>query len=482
MARHHPAQDYDLGFAEDDRGDLAGPRPGDWALLLLRAARRRKVLFTAAFLIGCSCVVSYYRLRRPIYRVDAKILAQRQQVVPSTVRSAPDDSPIRTAWELIHRRENLLAIIKTADLMEEQPAGTLRGLGEKVTLREDREDPLDRMVKVLDRSLKVSAEEGTITVSVDWADPKKAYRIVDAALTNFIEARHVQEVTAIDEVMSVLRARAAKAKDQLDRVTDDVRREYLEASREVSSPLPRAAAPTAAVAPVAKGPSEELIRLKSVLEGKHRAIEDVEEFRRRRLAELHAQLDERRNTYSDAHPSVIQLRQDIDSLSKDSAQVAVLREEEAKLRKEYEAKAAQEGAQEGATAPAQPQPQPQPSLRAATPPRQRLPSIPVEDDERVRGARFEYQQIVERVNGAQLELDAVRAAFKYRYNVVWPPQMPTDPVSPNPVKVFGAGFLAALFLALVAAAVPDLRSGRIVERWQVERGLGLPVLAEIGKK
>ena len=100
----------------------------------------------------------------------------------------------------------------------------------------------------------------------------------------------------------------------------------------------------------------------------------------------------------------------------------------------------------------------------------------------MRDARFQYQQIVERVSMAQLELDAVRAAFKYRYNVIWPPQMPREPVSPNPVKVFGAGILAALFLAAGAAAFPDFRAGVIVERWQVERSLGLPVLAEIHKR
>jgi len=227
---------------------------------------------------------------------------------------------------------------------------------------------------------------------------------------------------------------------------------------------------------VPKGPSDELVRLKSLMEGKQRAIEDVEDFRRRRLAELHAQLDALRNTYSEAYPSVIQLRQDIDALSQDSSQVATLREEETKLRKDYEARLAQEGVAEvpaavpGTTA-----------LRPAAP-RSRAPTTPVEDDERVRGARFEYQQIEERVNAAQLELDAVRAAFKYRYNVIWPPQLPADPVSPNPFKIFPLGILASLVLAVLVAAAPDIRAGRILERWQVERTLDLPVLGELSRK
>jgi hypothetical protein len=42
--------------------------------------------------------------------------------------------------------------------------------------------------------------------------------------------------------------------------------------------------------------------------------------------------------------------------------------------------------------------------------------------------------------------------------------------------------IVSLLLALVAAVAPDLRSGRVVERWQVERTLDLPVLAEVNPK
>lgn len=473
MARKAPGHDVEFEFAEDP-ADQTGPRPADWVLMLLRAARRRRVLFVSVFVIGCCAVFSYYRLKKPVYRVEAKILAQRG-ALPSNMRSGADDNPARTAWELIHRRDNLLALIKTAKLMDTSSLGGLAAIRSRAGLSRDTSDPLDRMVTTLDKRLLVSAEEGgTINISLDWPDPQQAYGVVEGALQNFIEARHIQEVTAIDEVLSVLHVRAAKAKEELGRVSDEVRQESIEGYRENRDSSP--SAPRSP--PAARVPSEELIRLKSLLDGKQRAIEDVEEYRRRRLADLHAKLDEARNTFSDAHPVVIQLRQDIDALSKESTQVSGLRDEEAKLRRDYQIKVAQEGMSGGSTG-QQPAPAPLPSRPAL---RSRASNTPVEDDERVRDARFEYQQIVERVNAAQLELDAVRAAFKYRYNVIWPPQLPRDPVSPNPVKVFGAGLVAALFLAFLAAALPDLRSGRIVERWQVERSLGLTVLAEISKK
>jgi hypothetical protein len=464
MPRNLPDQPYEY----ETEPERPGPQPLDWVKLLLRSAMRRKIMFLAVFVAGAAAVFGYYKWKRPVYRVEAKIFAQRQPVLPSGMRSGTEDAPSRTAWELVHRRENLISLIKAADLMRD--VVDQRAFKEK--LRPDREDPLDRMVKTLDKRLVVLPEEGTVTLQLDWPDPQQAYRVVDGALQNFIEARHVQEVTAIDDVISVLRAREAKAKENLDRVTDDVRRETVEGVRAAATATPVTPTPR----PGGRGPSEELVRLKSLLDAKARAIEDVDEFRRRRLADLHAQLDEKQHTYSDAHPAVIQLKQDIDALSKESSQVEGLRAEEARLRKDYQTRLAQEGASDTGARDAAPSRTPPAALPAV---RYRNSQTPIEDDERVRDARFQYQQVAGLVNQAQLELDAIRAAFKYRYNIIWPPQVPTDPISPNPIKIFGLGILGAFLFALLAAAAPDLRAGRIIERWQVERGLELPILGEV---
>ena len=103
----------------------------------------------------------------------------------------------------------------------------------------------------------------------------------------------------------------------------------------------------------------------------------------------------------------------------------------------------------------------------------------MEQNEAPFDARLLYQQVVERLNIAQLELDAARVAFTYRYNVIWPAEVPTDPVSPKAWKIFGLGIPGALFLAMLAAVLIELRRGTVLDRWQVERGLGLPVLAEL---
>jgi hypothetical protein len=202
-----------------------------------------------------------------------------------------------------------------------------------------------------------------------------------------------------------------------------------------------------------------------MLEAKQRAIQDVEEFRRRRLVDLQAELDRMRGVYSEQFPGIISLRQDIAALSRESPQTAALREEERQLRNEL---ARLPGGQAAPVAHA-----PAPRLpRAAD-------ASSVDEDERVREARAQYQSMAERLNVAQLDLDAARAAFKYRYNVIWPAQLPRKPVSPDAARTLGLGTVAALLLAIALAVALDLVSGRVVERWQLEKSLGIAILAEV---
>ncbi|BDG04634.1 GumC family protein [Anaeromyxobacter oryzae] len=452
---------------EEEGARPRGPTPAEWTRLVLGAARRRKLVTAFVFACGLAACAVYYRTKTPVYRVQTTILAQRQQALPSNVRPTGEDAPTRFAWEIVHRRENLLALVDEAGLLQRPPPVDSVELPRKLRAGASAsDDPRDRLARYLDEKLQVTADEGTITITLDWPDAQQGYLIVQGALQNFIEARHLREVTSIDEVISVLRGHVVTARENLDRVLAQVQREQAQqAPRVVYRDLQPAPRPDAMV----QAPDEDLVRLKSMLEAKQRAIQDVEEFRRRRLADLQAQLDERRNTYSDAHPSVIGLRRDIDSLSRESPQITALREEEAKLRKEYAARS-------GRDAPsASPAPARVVEVRSAP----QRSSASAEEDERVREARFQYQRILERVNAAQLELDAVRAAFKYRYNVIWPPEEPRTPVSPDPTKVFGLGTVLSIFLAVLAAAWPDVRGGRIVERWQIERELGVPILSEL---
>jgi uncharacterized protein involved in exopolysaccharide biosynthesis len=448
-------------------------RPIDRLLYVVGAARRRRKVVLSVFFGGFALLALYYAFATPVYRVEARILAQRYQAPAIGRQAGTEDAPTRSAWELIHRRENLIALAKQtgliADLGPPTKPGPVKRLWQAILRGQapTEDDPMEALVLRLDKQLLVTTAGGTVDIEVDWPDAQQAYRIVEAAVQNFLEARHLQEITAIDETISLLQGRVATLRKQLDDVIDEV---SLQARRQASRTV--TASPTGRVVEaLPPQASQELVRLKSMLDAKERAIGDVEEFRRRRLADLQAQLDAQRAIYSDAHPNIITLRRDIDALSRESPQIGALREEERRLRQEYTSRAASENVRPVPAVSATP------SLAAAS----SRPSSSVDENERVREARYRYQQMVERMNQAELELDAGRAAFKYRYDVIWPAQIPKQPVSPTPVKVFGLGGFALLILSLAVATWLDWRSGVVLERWQIERELDLPVLGDLSR-
>ncbi len=456
----------------------AAPTPVEWLRFILVGLGRRKVIAALVFGVVALATFVYYAQMVPEYRAAAKVLAQRSQGMPTAVRSTFDEQPSRTAWEVVHQRENLIAIIRQTRLLEEPPRTpplpawkrwlSLGGQGGAPGKPEPGAVPkgaplavgkagddtaLEDLVTALDKGLKVIPDDdGSILLRLDWPDPDQAHAIVQAALQNFLEARHVQEVTSMDAVISVLLGRTAMLRDNLEKVTEQARRR---ASQPAPAPISRV-----------RLPSEELIRLQASVEAKQRALQDVEDFQRRRLAELQAQLDQARTMLSDAHPTVIGLRRDIEAFGRESPQVLALRQEERQLRKQLSERLAREDFPGGARVTA-----PTPTVTLAAP-------VPGEEPA-VRDARVQYEQMAARTTAAQVELDAARAAFKYRYNVVWPTQVSREPVAPKPMKTFALGLLLAVGLALLAAVGPDLVSGRIIQRWQVERTLGLPILGNV---
>jgi hypothetical protein len=101
---------------------------------------------------------------------------------------------------------------------------------------------------------------------------------------------------------------------------------------------------------------------------------------------------------------------------------------------------------------------------------------------RLKIATANYEEMLDRLEGARIELETARAAFKYRYTVISPPQFPRRPISPNVPLLAVGGLIMAAFLALFVVTALDIVGGRIVEAWQADRLLGLPVLGEVPAK
>ena len=450
-----------------------------WAQFVLHSLRRRRWVALGVWVLTVSVIGALLAILPRTYEVEAQLLTQRNTVMPALGnpgRTVPTDAnvPTAAAAETVLGHDNLLSLMKQTDLLNHwersrPPVLRLKDWVVRAVTNPSEEDRVNSMLGFLQDRFKITTTGSTIAIGIDWPDPQMAYTLVDNALQNFLEQRHSAEVSSIAETITILEAHAKELREQIDTAMEDLKRGQVSASRSEPEPAPRAPR---------RDPAQEALKtraaeVKVMLEAKRRAISELDEFRRRRLAELQSELAQKRAVYSDAHPVVAQVLQSIAALQEDSPQLSGLRKEARDLQDEYDQVRRSEATSVGAD-----------RVREVAP--RKRANDPLEPDvqgeysrTRLRFAMEKYDTLIDRLNSARIELDTARAAFKYRYSIVRPPQLPKRPVKPKVPVMLGAGALAATVLAVIAAALADLRSGRILESWQVERSLGLAVLGEL---
>jgi hypothetical protein len=501
----------------------------DYAGFLTRSLRRHSGLTVGTFSLALAVTTAAAILLPRTYHVQTKLLAQRNAVMaalsnPGRAVPSDADAPTRAAAETVLRRDNLLTMIGQTHLLEEWTrtrAPILRVKDWLMVLfrrRPTEAERLDRLVGLLEARMVVvtgPAGDGTVTIDLDWPDGGMAYRLVESAQQLFVEARQAAETAAIAESIGILERYAATLHESISRTLNEL--QSTQVHRGPPGGTPRVAArssllvpvvpsiaatlppvPAAALGAPALGANlddPQIPRLKAAIAAKRQEMRNLEEVRQRQLAELEARLVQLTTVYTATHPAVASAQQNIAAISRDSPQMVTLKAETERLETEYQKRTAaaeellqveQLRAEVAKEAPVVSAPQPAPHRRAV----QTLPT-PTEQPGAAGEAtdlasvslRLELNQlesVLERTDGARIELAVSKAAFKYRYTVIRPAQVPKAPISPNLQAVFGAGLFCSLVLALVAAVGKDLLSGRILERWQVERQLGLPVLGTVG--
>jgi uncharacterized protein involved in exopolysaccharide biosynthesis len=466
------------------------------------ALRRRWWLSGGIVVTGLVLTYLVYWSMPRTYHIETQLLAQKNNMTTGIVAGHNGDgnNPTRAAAETVLRRDNLVALLEKSELPKYWDEGVSNASRVKAWINAKLHRPpisdtdkMEMMVGTLESKLTVETKadwggEGTVIIALDWSEPKMGLRLVNAAQQSFIETRHLTEISAISEAISILLGRATSMREEIDSIVhkiDSKTKEKGDRRRQAAELGDRERRPGATGTPGTSAavttPSdrETTQQLQALWEAKKAAIKDLEEMRRRRIAELQTRLAELRATYAESHPTIVDTTQTIESLSQESPQLAQLKKEEAALRNQYLGRASR--MPEGTMG----EPLTRPILRGST--SVRATAEPATGDDRetefakaqLRFTAEAYDHILERIEGAHMELEAARAAFKYRYIVVKPAQRPREPVKPKPAKVLGGGAAAALVLAVLAAVVADLRSGKVYERWQLERALRLPVLAEI---
>ena len=288
----------------------------------------------------------------------------------------------------------------------------------------------------------------TVLIGIDWPDPATGYRIVQTAQQNFFEQRHASEIALIGESISIIEGHVSSAQASIQ-----------EALGQINAALPtKSARPVPAPTFVSSGPvalPAGVVAMQSELRTMQQTITDISTSRSQRLTAAQARLTELRGQYGSAHPDVAAAEENIRALEQPSAQLADLRAKEATLIQKLgpnlnrtslgtsEPSLAREALQ---------------ALTRASPDSQERPEVTFAKS-RLKIATTAYEDQLDRLEGAKIELETARAAFKYRYNIITPARIPKEAEKPRiPLLIIGGTILAVL-ATLFTVVMLDFGSG-----------------------
>jgi len=446
-----------------------------WVGFVLRAPRRHKLLsagaFLAIFLAACGAifVVPFQ------YQVQATLLAGYQQAgALSNPAERGNDAPTRAAREMLLRQDNLRLILERTGfverVLERRPwAVALKdSVFDAIRGRPRTDEELaEGMIDTLSKRLWVDVRsEGTLEITFRWWDAELARMVVDAAQTSFLDARRAAEVDAVGQAIGILEIQQNQLDNDIAAALDAY--EKKQEQLRLKSPS-NAAQPPRVVVPL--GPDPDLQKLQRDLAAKQRSLAELESGRLDRISQLQGELVRQQSIYAPSHPAIASTRRVLASLASPEPRAVELGAEIEALEREI----GKRGGKPGRA------PSTEPYIAA----RLRLDS----DDPRLEFERGQLENLLRqhadlrnRVQSVKVEQDLAEAAFGHRYRVISPAKLPRGPIKPYPAIFLLGGFLGGLAFAFFSAAIADFRSGRIIERWQLEHHLGVPVLIELGSR
>jgi uncharacterized protein involved in exopolysaccharide biosynthesis len=459
------------------------------------AVRRHWKLALATFLVTAVLGLLVAKFLPRTWYAESKLLPRRSGVMiaglvnperpnilnpdpPNPMRPANEvDAPTKAAAEAVMRQDNLVKLTNDLLLLDRWDAKRPPLLRAKdwamrlISSPPDEDARMDGMVGTLQKRLMVSTNDGKVTIGVEWGDPETAFLLVAAAQDSFIKKSQDEELASINDAITILQEHEQEAASGVRESYDDFEKTFssimLERRRVVGDPR---------LMPRFGSTDQELAQLRFIIRAKRRAIADATVQHNQRMTEMQDDLAQKREMYAPDHPSVVELESRVASLRQGSQQVKALQSEEKEMLAEY-------GELGGKSLPFPDEPVPDPYglervLMGLLPAVSENPSAAVALD-RLRSRLNGQQQILKRIDAAKLERDIAMKSFKHRFTELLPPEAPRKPVKPNSFVIALGGIIGGLVLGVFAALARDVLSGRVLESWQVERGLGVPVLAEL---
>lgn len=484
---------------EDEDGGGGGPTAGELIAFLRGAPKRRRRAALTAFGVTATLGIVVALFKPPTYTTDVKILVQRNATlkdVAATTRTTQSyESPTKGASEAILRRDNVIGLVHDAKILDRWEADRppilrfLDSLKERFRGKPNEEDKVRAVVGILEKRLTVQADDMTITIGASWSSATTAFAIVSMAERRFLNSRRSSEVGMISDAIDILEAHLKTEREKLNQAVAEL--QHLEEAKHAAPASSGSATPSSAPAskpdkrpPVhvpkaAAAPDPERTKL---IEEKRRRIAEIEAERQRQINDLNAQLTTLRGTLTPAHPSIVALERRLEIAKNPHEDVTALKQQVQQLEAEL-----------ANASPPSPHVDPTPRVPdngehdagAGTSSGPIVVVARPDDDaetslakQKLTNATLKYDDLQSRLRAARIELDVAEAAFKYKYAILTPPEVPRDPKKPSAAVIGIAGFVGALLFYFLIPAVLDLLSGRFIAAWQAKK-LGIPLLGEV---
>ncbi len=480
------------GASEEGGGGLDPEVLKSYLKFVRRAIRAHRKMLVGVLVCGLLLTFVAFRYVPRTFSCTTVLMVDGSQVLEG------DWGPNRlaAAESLILRHDNLEAIVRETDLKKKYPARRppLLALKDRmitaVVGEYSDEVQMAILVGTLENKMSVRVGTGTLTISVDWTDGRTAADIAEAAREGFVKARHMAEMSAFEEKLTILDGHATSLRDEIETLAKQARSLLEERANNV-----RAAARAANSAAQADAPpvftrartrgtgTEDLQgpRLKEELEEKKKKLADYDAQHEQRLQEERRKLEELKLRLTPSHPEVATAQRRLATISQEPSEISLLRSEVQSMSgelKQHEllGRRGSQGSGTRTSAPtgvAQPEPLPGDIV-------QLLDAGDVDPAlaAQLSSAVTKYAAVRDDIRSGRIQFDTAQAAFNFRYKVVVPADPPRTPTKPKAATLLGAGFLLSLVLAIVLPIIAELRTGIVVERWQVAM-VELPVLADL---
>ncbi len=361
-------------------------------------------------------------------------------------RRAEVREPTTVALERVLQPLNVVALCEKTALLD----GFLAARSPLVQLKDrlltrirgsspKREDLSTALAEVVLDKVEVTVKGPTLNFEMKWVEPEGALRFIQALQASFLEAREQVEIEALLAALDVLRERKSRLA-VLESGLKGLKRERL-----------------AVPASSQRTPSADVALLKARQEGVRALIDDIEAQRRGQAEALRYAVQHVEGSAAEIADKMRELRSRLEQLEQPSPSLRALSQQESQLSQALDELG---GSEEAAWA----------TVSDDISPAQKLRAIEVKS-----------LLLASRLEDLEFDRNLLHVAFAKRVVVLAPAALPKRPLKPNLLEVLLCGALAGVLLSLLAAVLIDLQSGLLVEPWQIQRELDLPVLQVLSK-